>query len=42
MFIYYMFEKYEQKELLKDLLEVLVKKGIITSEEQIELQSHLY
>ena len=32
----------EQKELFKDLLDILVRKGLITSEEQIELQSHLY
>ena len=32
----------EQKQLFKDMLEILVKKGIISSEEQIELQSHLY
>ena len=32
----------EQKQLFKDMLDILVKKGIITSEEQIELQSHLY
>ena len=32
----------EQKQLFKDMLEILVKKGIISAEEQIELQSHLY
>ena len=32
----------EQKQLFKDMLDILVKKGIISSEEQIELQSHLY
>jgi hypothetical protein len=32
----------EQKQLFKDMLEILAKKGIISSEEQIELQSHLY
>jgi hypothetical protein len=32
----------EQKQLFKDMLEILVKKGIISSDEQIELQSHLY
>ena len=32
----------EQKELFKDLLDILVRKGLISSEEQIELQSHLY
>ena len=32
----------EQKQLFKDMLDLLAKKGIISSEEQIELQSHLY
>ena len=32
----------EQKELFKELLDILVRKGLISSEEQIELQSHLY
>ena len=32
----------EQKQLFKDMLDILVRKGIITPEEQIELQSHLY
>ena len=32
----------EQKQLFKDLLDIMVRKGLITSEEQIELQSHLY
>ena len=32
----------EQKQLFKDMLDILVRKGIISAEEQIELQSHLY
>jgi hypothetical protein len=32
----------EQKQLFKDLLDIMVRKGLITAEEQIELQSHLY
>jgi hypothetical protein len=32
----------EQKQLFKDMLDTLARKGIITAEEQIELQSNLY
>jgi len=28
--------------LFKDMLDILVRKGIMSAEEQIELQSHLY
>jgi len=32
----------DQKTIFKDLLEILTEKGVITTEEQIKLLSHLY